>query len=330
MVGGSRVTLPCVRRWFGMREPGSSYLALPLPPGSSSGVAFGGNGAEFDNPPRGGSSHRDAGSSHRDAELASLVGQPVELRASRDACVETAARACLHGRSVVSLSEAWGAALRLLWHAEPDVVQAAWTSLYVSFVATIAAALAGVPFGLFLARCRFPGRSALEVLVKTLTAMPTVVVGLLFYVLLSRSGPFGVLGLLYTPAAMILGQAALVFPLVAALTLSLVVEADPRIEATAKTLGASRTHALLTLLFELRYGIVGIVVTVFGRLLSELGVALMLGGNIRGSTRTLTTAIALETSKGDFALAFALGLLLLSLALAVNVLAWWASPRWLP
>ncbi|MDZ7378969.1 MAG: ABC transporter permease, partial [candidate division KSB1 bacterium] len=140
-------------------------------------------------------------------------------------------------------------------------MQAAWTSLYVSFVATIAAALAGVPFGLFLARCRFPGRSALEVLVKTLTAMPTVVVGLLFYVLLSRSGPFGVLGLLYTPAAMILGQAALVFPLVAALTLSLVVEADPRIEATAKTLGASRTHALLTLLFELRYGIVGIVVT---------------------------------------------------------------------
>ncbi len=246
------------------------------------------------------------------------------------ACIVIRTIPCLHFGTVTPLSEAWREALRLLWRAEPDVVQAAWMSLYVSLVATALAGLGGIPCGLALARYRFPGRTLVEVLVKTLTAMPTVVVGLLFYALLSRSGPLGVLGLLYTPTAMILGEAALVFPLVAALTLSLVAEADPRIEATARTLGASPAQALLTLLFELRYGIVGIAVTTFGRLLSELGVALMLGGNIRGSTRTLTTAIALETSKGDFALAFALGILLLGLALAVNLLAWWWSPRWLP
>ncbi|GIW45277.1 MAG: ABC transporter permease [Candidatus Binatia bacterium] len=230
----------------------------------------------------------------------------------------------------MALTEAWTAALQLLWHMDPGVVHAAWTSLYVSTVATVLAACLGIPCGLALARWRIPARAAIEVVVKTLTAMPTVVVGLVLYVLLSRSGPLGVFGLLYTPAAMILGEAILVFPLVAALTLTLIAEADPRIEATARTLGASWWQALLTLLFELRYGFAGILVTTFGRLLSELGVALMLGGNIRGSTRTLTTAIALETAKGDFAVAFALGILLLALALVVNLLAWWASPRWLP
>ncbi|MCX8073766.1 MAG: ABC transporter permease [Candidatus Binatia bacterium] len=231
---------------------------------------------------------------------------------------------------MTSWSEAWSTALALLWRADPEVVQAVWTSLYVSLVATAIAGVTGIPCGVLLARSRFPGRGIVEVTIKTLTALPTVVVGLLFYALLSRSGPLGVLGLLYTPTAIILGEAALVFPLVAALTMSLVAEADPRIEATAKTLGASPRQAVLTLLFELRYGVVGIAVATFGRLLAELGVALMLGGNIRGSTRTLTTAIALETSKGDFALALALGLLLLLLALAVNLLVWWASPKLLP
>lgn len=230
----------------------------------------------------------------------------------------------------MSLAEAFWAALVLVWEGDPQVLQAAWVSLFVSVAATVLATFVGVPVGILLARHRFIGSRVLEVVVKTLTAMPTVVVGLIFYTLLSRSGPLGTLELLYTPAAMILGGTCLVVPLVAALTLSLVGEADPRIEATARTLGASRWQARATLLYELRYGLVGVVVATFGRLLSELGVALMLGGNIKGETRTLTTAIALETSKGDFAVAFALGIVLLLLALAVNLVTWWLSPRFLP
>lgn len=236
----------------------------------------------------------------------------------------------MHNSFDMSLAQALAAAVDLLWSCNPQVMHAAWVSVYVALSATGLATLAGVPLGVLLARRQFPGRNAAEIGVKTLTAMPTVVVGLVLYALFSRSGPLGVFELLYTPAAMIVGQTFLVVPLVAALTLTLVGEADPRIEATAQTLGASRWQALATLLYELRYGLVGVTVATFGRLVSELGVALMLGGNIRGATRTLTTAIALETSKGDFALAFALGLLLLLLALGVNLVAWWASPKLLP
>jgi len=145
------------------------------------------------------------------------------------------------------------------------------------------------------------------------------VVGLLTYTLLSRRGPFGALGLLYTQTAMVIGETILVAPLMAALTMAVVVGADPRIEETALTLGASRLSAALTVLAEMRRGILAAVVTGFGRLVSELGVALMVGGNILESTRTMTTAIALETSKGEFALGFALGLILLAVALVVNV-----------
>lgn len=219
----------------------------------------------------------------------------------------------------MSFLEALSAAVRLLSTWDPQVMSAAAVSLRVSVVATVLATLLGVPCGFLVAARDFRGRRVIELVLKTLTAFPTVVVGLLTYTMLSRRGPFGTLGLLYTQTAMVIGETILVTPLMAALTVAVVGGADPRIEETALTLGASRFRAALTVLAEMRRGLLAAVVTGFGRLVSELGVALMVGGNILGSTRTMTTAIALETSKGEFALGFALGLILLAVALAVNV-----------
>ena len=219
----------------------------------------------------------------------------------------------------MSFLEAFTAAVRLLGAWDPQVVSAAAVSLRVSLLATLLATLLGVPVGFWVAARHFHGRRVVELVLNTLTALPTVVVGLLTYTLLSRRGPFGALGLLYTQTAMVIGETILVTPLMAALTMAVVGGADPRIEETALTLGASRVGAALTVLAETRRGLLAAVVTGFGRLISELGVALMVGGNILESTRTMTTAIALETSKGDFALGFALGLILLAVALAVNV-----------
>jgi tungstate transport system permease protein len=220
----------------------------------------------------------------------------------------------------VSFGEAFAAAMRLLTSWDAQVVAAAAVSLRVSLLATVFATLLGVPIGFWVAARDFHGRRIVALLLNTLTAFPTVVVGLLTYTLLSRRGPFGALGLLYTQTAMVIGETILVTPLMAALTMVVVGGADPRIEETALTLGASRLRAALTVLAEMRRGLVAAVVTGFGRLVSELGVALMAGGNILGSTRTMTTAIALETGKGEFALGFALGLILLAIALAVNVI----------
>ena len=219
----------------------------------------------------------------------------------------------------MSFADAIAAAVRLLSEWDPQVVSAAAVSLRVSLLATLLATVLGVPIGFWVAARDFRGRRLVALALKTLTAFPTVVVGLLTYTLLSRRGLFGALGLLYTQTAMVIGETILVAPLMAALTMAVVGGADPRIEETALTLGASRLGAALTVLAEMRRGILAAVVTGFGRLVSELGVALMVGGNILESTRTMTTAIALETSKGEFALGFALGLILLAVALAVNV-----------
>ena len=220
----------------------------------------------------------------------------------------------------MSFTDAFAAAARLLVTADPVVVGAAAVSLEVALLATLLSTLVGVPVGFCVAVRAFRGRRVAELALKTATAFPTVVVGLVTYMLLSRRGPFGTWGLLYTPWAMVIGETILVAPLIAALTMAVVGGADPRIEETALTLGATRLRAALTVLGEMRRGLVAAVATGFGRLIAELGVALMVGGNIAGSTRTLTTAIAMETSKGDFALAFALGMLLLLLALGVNAL----------
>jgi tungstate transport system permease protein len=218
----------------------------------------------------------------------------------------------------MSFADSFAAALRLLATRDPNVWATAAVSLQVALTATLFATVLGAPLGYIVGAQQFRGRRLIETVLNTATALPTVVVGLLVYAVLSRRGPLGDWGLLYTRTAMIIGETVLIVPLMATLTMALVAGGDPRIRETALTLGATRTRAALTMLAELRRGMLAAVATGFGRLISELGVALMVGGNIKDATRTMTTAIALETGKGEFALALALGVLLLVVALLVN------------
>ena len=217
------------------------------------------------------------------------------------------------------LSESLRAAVVLILALDPEVVHAVWTSLYTSGCAIVLAAVAGIPAGTLLGLGRFTGRRAVLTVLNTLMALPTVVVGLVVYGLLSRQGPLGTWGLLFTPMAMIIGQTVLAAPIVANYTVAAVAGADPRIMPTALTLGAGRLRGAWQLLLEIRFGVMAAIVAGFGRVIAEVGVAMMLGGNIRGYTRTMTTAIALETSKGEFAFGLALGIVLLAVALVVNL-----------
>ncbi len=209
-------------------------------------------------------------------------------------------------------------AIELIFSFDREVQMTVWTSLYTSSCAIVLASLLGVPVGLWLGLGRFRGRRLLLTLLNTLMALPTVVVGLVLFGLFSRQGPLGPLGLLFTPWAMIAGQTVLAVPIVANLVLTAVTGADERIINTALTLGATRLQAAVQLLREIRFGVMAAVIAGFGRVIAEVGVAMMLGGNIRNSTRTMTTAIALETSKGEFAFGLALGLVLLGVALLIN------------
>jgi len=217
------------------------------------------------------------------------------------------------------LLESLRASLDLILAMDREVYLTVWTSLYVSLIAIVLAALMGVPAGLAIGLGRFRGRRLIITLLNTLMALPTVVVGLVVYGFISRQGPLGSMGLLFTPTAMILGQVILATPIVAHYTLGAMSAADQRIMATALTLGASPFQGALQLLQEIRFGVMAAVVAGFGRVIAEVGVAMMLGGNIRGYTRTMTTAIALETSKGEFAFALALGVFLMGVALVINL-----------
>lgn len=217
------------------------------------------------------------------------------------------------------LYDSFLAAIRLIIGFDRDVLITVWTSLYTSSVAIFLAALLGIPIGLWLGISRFRGRRILVTLLNTLMALPTVVVGLLLFGLLSRQGPLGNWGLLFTPAAMILGQMVLATPIVANYVHAAVIGADSRILPTLRSLGASSWQASLQLLRDIRFGVMAAVIAGFGRVIAEVGVAMMLGGNIRGTTRTMTTAIALETSKGEFAFGLSLGLILMAVALLVNL-----------
>lgn len=217
------------------------------------------------------------------------------------------------------LFESLRAALSLILTLDEEVVAAVWTSLYTTAAAIALAAAVGIPAGTLLGLGRFTGRRAALTLLNTLMALPTVVVGLVIYGFLSRQGPLGAWGLLFTPMAMIIGQTVLSAPIVANYTVAAVAGADPRIMNTALTLGAGHLRAAWQLLLEVRFGVMAAVVAGFGRVIAEVGVAMMLGGNIRGYTRTMTTAIALETSKGEFAFGLALGLVLMTVALVVNL-----------
>jgi tungstate transport system permease protein len=192
------------------------------------------------------------------------------------------------------------------------------TSLRISLIATVIAALIGVPIGYAVASSSFPGRRIVITILNTLQALPTVVIGLLLYGLLSKSGPLGGAGLLYSPWAVTLGEAVLILPIMAAYTLAAVSGVDPRVRKTARSLGAGGWREGWLVAGESRFGIAASVIAGFGRAIGEVGIAMMLGGNIAGFTRTITTTIALEHNKGNFALGLALGLILFCIALIVN------------
>jgi tungstate transport system permease protein len=193
-----------------------------------------------------------------------------------------------------------------------------WLTLRVSGAALLLAALAGVPLGAWLGLARFPGQRLLTALVYTGMGLPPVVVGLAVYLLLSRGGPLGPLGWLFTPAAMVLAQAVIVLPVVAGLTLTAVAAVPAELLLQVRALGASPWQARRAALREAHVGVLAALAAGFGRAVSEVGAALMVGGNVQGQTRVLTTAIVLETGKGEFALALALSGWLMALALAVN------------
>jgi tungstate transport system permease protein len=210
-------------------------------------------------------------------------------------------------------------AFALLLAGDPRLLQAIWLSLWVSVAAIALVAAPSVALGFLLAKKRFPGQRAAVVLVQALLSFPTVVIGLVLYLLLSRRGPFGSLELLFTPMAIMIGYMVIAFPILVVFTISAVQGADPRVYETARSLGAGRARASLTTLWEVRFGILAAVVNGFGRAVSEVGCAIMVGGNIEGLTRNIPTAIALETTKGEFAQGIALGLVLMVVALGVNV-----------
>ncbi|WP_035352720.1 ABC transporter permease [Edaphobacter aggregans] len=216
------------------------------------------------------------------------------------------------------IAESLRKAIVLIFSGSPDVVSAVWTSLVVAAISTLLASLLGIPAGICIGAGEFPLKRMSLVLLNTLMAMPTVAAGLLVYGLIGRRGVLGSWNLLFTPAGMIVGLTLLAIPIVANYSLSSVKGADPRIVPTALTLGASLIQSRVQLMREVRFGILAAIVAGFGRVISEVGVAMMLGGNIRGYTRTMTTAIALETNKGEFAYGLALGIILMGVALAVN------------
>ena len=200
-------------------------------------------------------------------------------------------------------------------------------SLLVSGVAIVVAMALGVPAGIYLGLHRFPGRQFLVTLVNTGMGLPPVVVGLVVFLLLARSGPFGGLELLYTPWAMILAQLVIATPLVVGITLAAVQGLDPRVHLQILSLGASRSQHYWKLVQEARLSLVAALAAGFGAVISEVGAVMMVGGNIKGQTRVMTTAIVLETRQGEFAMAVALGVLLLLLAALFNWLFTWVQQR---
>src|SRR5690348_2616594 len=213
-------------------------------------------------------------------------------------------------------------ALALVLGADPALYAIVWLSLYVSLTATVCAAAIGLPLGALLALTKFPGRALVIVILNAFMGLPPVVVGLAVFLLLSRSGPLGFLGILFSPKAMIVAQTLLVLPIMAALTRQTVEDlwTEYRDELTAMRVG--RIGRVATLLWDARFSLTTTLLAGFGRAAAEVGTVMIVGGNIDGFTRTMTTAIALETSKGDLALAIGLGLFLIALIVLVNAAAW--------
>lgn len=218
-----------------------------------------------------------------------------------------------------TVSDSLWLALRLIADADAHMLHIVGLSLRVSATACLLGAVFGLALGAALAVLRFPGRSALVWAVNTLLALPSVVVGLLVYLALSRAGPLGSWGILFTPAAMVIAQSILVVPLIAALSRQLVLDAMDEGGDQLRSLGAGPLQAAVLLLLHARVGVLTVVLTAFGRAVSEVGAVMIVGGNIDGLTRVMTTAIALETSKGDLPLALALGAVLLGVVGLINL-----------
>ncbi|HEY9447950.1 MAG TPA: ABC transporter permease [Burkholderiales bacterium] len=219
------------------------------------------------------------------------------------------------------IATAWTTALHLIVSLDAELMGIVMLSMEVSLTAVALAAVVGLPFGAMLAVGRFPGRQAVVVVMNALMGLPPVVVGLLVYLLLSRAGPLGELGMLFTPGAMIMAQTILVAPIMAALSRQALEDAWREYEEQLRSLGAEAFRAALTLLWDSRFSLITIVLAGFGRAAAEVGAVMIVGGNIDGVTRVMTTTIALETSKGDLPLALGLGIILVGIVLGVNALA---------
>ncbi len=216
------------------------------------------------------------------------------------------------------LTDAFSLAFRLILSGDHDLLEIVSLSLQVSLTAVLIACVLGLPLGAAIAVHRFRGRGVLTVLLNALMGLPPVVVGLVVYLILSSSGPLGVLGLLYTPSAMIVAQALLVTPIVAALTRQVLEDLHAEYDEQLRSMGVSGLDLIATLIWDGRYTLLTVALAGFGRAIAEVGAVIIVGGNINHVTRVMTTAIALETSKGNLGLALALGLILLGLAFTIN------------
>ncbi len=216
------------------------------------------------------------------------------------------------------LADSFGSALTLLVSADATLAEITWLSLRVSATATLLAAALGLPLGAWVALARGGWRQSVIVVLNAAMGLPPVVVGLVVYLLLSRSGPLGTLGWLFTPIGMVMAQTVLITPIIAALARQTIEDAHAPLADWFASLGLTTTQRVVTLLHEARFSLAVVLLAGFGRAIAEVGAVMMVGGNIAGSTRVMTTTIALETSKGDLPLALALGMLLVTLVLMVN------------
>ena len=219
------------------------------------------------------------------------------------------------------IPESLSLAVALITSLNSTMLSIAGLSLRVSGVAVLTASLLALPFGAWLALARFPGRQAIIAVLNGMMGLPPVVVGLLVYLLLSRAGPFGALGILFTPAAMMVAQALLIFPIIAALARQVIEDAWSEYREQLVSLNASRMQCMRALLWDMRFTLTTAVLAGFGRAIAEVGAVMIVGGNIDGVTRVMTTAISLETSKGDLPLALALGAVLIAMVVVINLAA---------
>lgn len=214
-------------------------------------------------------------------------------------------------------------ALKLIITLDSEVLNVVTTSLKISISSTLIASIISIPLAILIARKKFKSKKFVNIILNTLLSLPTVVVGIFVYSLISRRGVLGELELLFTPIGIIVGQVLLIIPLITALIRNVIFSLDEKLYKTALSMGASRRQKFKLLILEARYGIIGAIIAGFGRVLGEIGVSMMLGGNIKGVTRTITTAMSLETNKGRFAFALALGIILLTLSFLINFITYY-------